>query len=597
MEHKLFKPKTLDEGKNAVVGDCNGIPMETRYKEETPVFAKKILELTGGKYRILDYGCGIGRLAKEILRQTLEPSMLVIGVDNSHEMLEQAAQNVSNSRFVALLPEELDTYKQGFNTAVLAYVLQHAPAIAIRGILRRIHHYLKDNGCLLYCSSDYRMAIRFDNGGFFDDRFLGVDLREELSRYFDLVGPAFTDEELERNKAVKCMVKGINYNTGGQGLAHPALVYKKRKPGGAAPKVERSPEEARADASQERKDTGTVEIQAGGESLQKVKNPRRLILVQKQSPGDVMMATVALRDLHQTYPGEYITDMRSPCNEIFLNNPYVTPIDIKDKNREHQVIEELKGDDKHPPITHEDVLFVNLHYPMIHQSGMLGTHFADAMTEFLSQQLKRPIKRHGLHPELYMDQSEALWPSPVTRETGYEGKYWVLNAGSKSDYPLKQYPYYQEVVDLLKDKVQFVQVGVKSGGHHHKPLSGVVDMIGKTTLRDLMRAIYHAEGILTCVSVHTHIAAAFRKPCVVIAGGREGSRWEYYSDQRFLCVNGALDCCHLDGCWKSTADQCLHINNGVPLCMDLIRPEDVANAVEMYYKGRVLKKEKAVVKW
>ena len=30
MEHNLFKPQDFNQGKHAVVGDCNGIPMEER---------------------------------------------------------------------------------------------------------------------------------------------------------------------------------------------------------------------------------------------------------------------------------------------------------------------------------------------------------------------------------------------------------------------------------------------------------------------------------------------------------------------------------------------------------------------------------------
>ena len=86
-----------------------------------------------------------------------------------------------------------------------------------------------------------------------------------------------------------------------------------------------------------------------------------------------------------------------------------------------------------------------------------------------------------------------------------------------------------------------------------------------------------------------HIAAALEKPCVVVAGGREGTRWELYPNQRFLYTNGALDCAMYDGCWKSKVEECAHLEAGVPLCMEIIRPEDIVRAMEMYYLGGVLK--------
>ena len=181
---------------------------------------------------------------------------------------------------------------------------------------------------------------------------------------------------------------------------------------------------------------------------------------------------------------------------------------------------------------------------------------------------------------------------------GIEEPYWVVNAGSKGDYTLKQYPYYQEAIDLLTEKVdipgcmsvsqeaRFVQIGQRT--HNHKALTGVIDMVGETSLRELFRLIYHAEGVITCVSLPMHVAAALRKPCVVIAGAREGTRWELYSSHQFLYVNGCLPCAQYGGCWLSKVDECNNKVKGVPKCMRLIEPRDVARAVERYYEGGII---------
>lgn len=39
---------------------------------------------------------------------------------------------------------------------------------------------------------------------------------------------------------------------------------------------------------------------------------RKLILKNHQSPGDVMMLTAAVRDLHACQPGKFLTDVRMP---------------------------------------------------------------------------------------------------------------------------------------------------------------------------------------------------------------------------------------------------------------------------------------------
>jgi len=115
MEHNLFKPNSFEEGRHGVVGDCNGISMEERWKIETPLFAKAILQQYFGKFDcatcvpnspiILDYGCGVGRLSKEILIKS--PHSLVTGVDASTEMMTEAKAYVANERFNTCAPENL----------------------------------------------------------------------------------------------------------------------------------------------------------------------------------------------------------------------------------------------------------------------------------------------------------------------------------------------------------------------------------------------------------------------------------------------------------------------------------------------------------
>ena len=154
---------------------------------------------------------------------------------------------------------------------------------------------------------------------------------------------------------------------------------------------------------------------------------------------------------------------------------------------------------------------------------------------------------------------------------------------------------------MLKGEVQFIQVGQLE--HSHKPLEGALDMRGKTDLRQLFRLSYHAEGAVSAVSLQMVVMAAFQKPCVVVSGGREPIRWQMYPNHRFLAVNGSIICAAYDGCWKSKKQDCVNLvevndSNGfaanVPLCMEMIRPEDIVRAIRLYYIGGVLKTEEKV---
>lgn len=295
---------------------------------------------------------------------------------------------------------------------------------------------------------------------------------------------------------------------------------------------------------------------------------KKLILKNRLSPGDILIMTGALRDLKLAYPNDYLIDARSPCPEIFYYNSRITPLNENDK----------------------DVEIIDMEYPLINHSGYTGLHFSDGHRLFLQDRLQRKIPKTSMRPEIFLSQDELLWTNRLRIEFDFEGKYWLINAGIKNDYPLKWYPYYQEVVDLLKDKITFVQVG--HNAHHHPALNGVFDLRGKTTLRQLFSLSYYAEGAICAVSLQMVIMQTFKKPCVVINGGREGMRWQAINDHVFLHTNGRLECCLEDGCWKSKIDDCVNKNGDVPKCMELITPEIVANSILSYYDGGRLKYDK-----
>ena len=556
MNHNLFKPANIDDGKHAVVGNCNGISAEERWETETPLFAKAILSNLHGN-TILDYGCGIGRITKELITQN--NSVEITGVDASQDMLQLATDYISDNRFTAMFPQDIPKDIK-FDLIYCIYVLQHVPAIEIREILNRIYDHLSDNGVFIYCSSDYRMAIRFDGQGFFDDRFLGVNLQEEVERKFDKISELFTDIDYEHNPTLRTMVLGEGNN-----LPHPAFVFKK-KPNDSIPKPVK---------------------------IIRQKQPQKLILVARQSPGDVLVMGNAIACLQKSYQNKYQIEVRTSSTDIFKNNPFITK-HIYDECK-YKEIENKFSLTPHSDMTKDsrtswldDIMVIDMHYPAIHQSGQSGKHFTSAYIEWLEYILDLKINQSFMRPEIYLDQNEMNWYSPIVSEHKYRGRYWILNAGGKNDFTLKQYSHYQEVVNRLKSfDIKCVQIGQLE--HEHKPLENVLSMIGKTDIRQLFRLIYKSDGVITPVSFPMHIAGALEYPCVVVAGAREGARWESYPNHQFLSVNGCLPCAKYDGCWKSKTAECDNKINNIPKCLSLIDPEDIVRSVLRYYKGGYLK--------
>ncbi|MGO8699964.1 MAG: glycosyltransferase family 9 protein [Limisphaerales bacterium] len=315
--------------------------------------------------------------------------------------------------------------------------------------------------------------------------------------------------------------------------------------------------------------------------------PKKLILKNFLSPGDIVMLTAAVRDLHKCHPNQFVTDVRTSCPPLWDNNPYITPLDEKDP----------------------EVRALKCEYPMIHRSNSLPVHFLHGFVEFLNAQLKLQIRLSAFRGDIHISPREKSWFSQVREIAGEDIPFWIIVAGGKSDFTIKWWDprRFQEVVNYFRGKILFVQVGAKE--HHHPALHGVLDLRGKTDPRQLVRLMYHAQGVLCPVTFAMHLAAAVEvkggvpknRPCVVVAGGREPSQWEAYPHHQYIHTNGALPCCDNGGCWKSRTvklgdgdskdkpeNLCVDVAGALPRCMDMITAQDVCRRIKLYFDGGVL---------
>ena len=311
---------------------------------------------------------------------------------------------------------------------------------------------------------------------------------------------------------------------------------------------------------------------------------RKLILKCGLSPGDIVMLTAAVRDLHHWYPGQFATDVRTLCPDLWENNPHLTSLRDDDSEAEQ----------------------IDCVYPLIDRCNESPYHCLHGFVEFLNGRLHLSIKPTIFKGDIHLSGQEKAWYSQVREVTGEDTPFWIVAAGGKYDLTIKwwQTERYQEVVDHFCGQIQFVQVG--GDGHHHPKLKGVIDLRGRTSLRELIRLVYHSQGVLCSVTALMHLAAAVEtkrgqpanRPCVVVAGGREPAHWEAYPDHQFIHTNGALRCCQNGGCWKDRVVRlrdgderdkpdhlCEDVVNGLPRCLDLITPAEVVRRIELYFKG------------
>lgn len=313
----------------------------------------------------------------------------------------------------------------------------------------------------------------------------------------------------------------------------------------------------------------------------------KLILRNFQSAGDIVMLTAAVRDMHRCYPGRYLTDVRTSCSDLWIGNPWLTPLDEKDP----------------------EVRVIDCHYPIIHKSNSAPYHFLFGFVEYLNDELGLRIQPTEYRGDIHLTEEEKTWFDRVEGAKGAARPFWLFASGGKWDYTIKWWSgsRYQEVVDHFRGRIDFVQVG--ESHHHHPDIDGVIDLRGKTSLRQLVRLAYHAQGVISAVSLLMHLSAAVpakdgmarNRPCIVLAGGREPPHFTAYPHHQFIHTVGALRCCDNGGCWKSRtvplgdgdakdepSQLCLDVVGELPRCMHMITSDEVIRRIEMYFEGGAL---------
>lgn len=288
--------------------------------------------------------------------------------------------------------------------------------------------------------------------------------------------------------------------------------------------------------------------------------PKSLLLVQNQCPGDILMLTAAVRDLHRAYPD--IKILVSTTNQyLWQNNPNIT-----DGFRAEKTI--------------------RLGYETPRMRGFRGEkhHFIYAFHDTLEKELNILIPRGEPYPDIYLSDKEkegrVLSNKPVL----------LINAGSKPDFPIKQWPVsrFQRVVDALKDHYTIIQIGDVRHNAKHPELHGVISMLGCTPERNLLSLMYSADAVLTGVSYPMHLCAALnakddkKRKCVVVAGWREDLYWEKYPDHDYLTGKPCEQCLE-HACWRrylsaqghNPAEVCTNVEHGAAKCLTDISVGDV----------------------
>jgi len=286
--------------------------------------------------------------------------------------------------------------------------------------------------------------------------------------------------------------------------------------------------------------------------------------------GDQVVFTGALRALHKSQPERFITGINIDRDiDLLWNNPYISKVVSND-----------------PSVK----VFTKSIGGNFRNYKTSGKHCIEVFVEKLAKMLDVQIKIDEMRGDIHLSDEEQSRPP-----SGLEGRrYWIIVAGCKTGVPTKSWSTvnYQAVVDALAGKIHFVQCGSRQAGWH-PPLRDVTNLVAKTSVRDLIRTIYHADGVLCPITSLMHLAAAIPvkstylnpRPCVVLAGGREPITYVTYPGHIVLATIGKLPCSlkpcgHSKFAPKGGCKRPITMGSQkIPECMKLIQPSQVVTAI------------------
>jgi SAM-dependent methyltransferase len=176
---EIFDARNIDQARQVILTG-EGSTTEERWVAETAWLANEISHsmTIAPDTIIVDYGCGIGRMAKELIERY---GCRVVGVDISDNMRALAIDYVRSNRFMSVSPEMLDALvERGFraDAGIAIWVLQHClkPADDID----RIHRTLKPGADFFLLNNIHRAVPTVEKAWVND----GLDIKAMVGQRF-----------------------------------------------------------------------------------------------------------------------------------------------------------------------------------------------------------------------------------------------------------------------------------------------------------------------------------------------------------------------------------------------------------------------------
>jgi ADP-heptose:LPS heptosyltransferase len=281
-------------------------------------------------------------------------------------------------------------------------------------------------------------------------------------------------------------------------------------------------------------------------------NKPDVVLSYGNSLGDDLLCTILARQLRRK--GVQRIWMRSSFPELFYNNPDFERIITKPISRSKaNYVDRFISQHKIPVITPTYTTYI----PETDADIIPSKHIIQLMCDSVSADYPKDLK-----PYLFLSDEEKekgkIAPNQICiQSTGKGAKNYIGN----KDWITERFG---EVSTLLSKTHTVVQVGSTTD----ELLPDVLDLRGKTSVRETASVLYNSQFFLGNVGFLMHLARSVNCKSVIIFGGREHPSQSGYEFN--INLYSAVPC---SPCWlRNTCP-----NNKI--CMSNIKTADVVQAI------------------
>ncbi|NPA53715.1 MAG: lipopolysaccharide heptosyltransferase II [Aquificae bacterium] len=269
----------------------------------------------------------------------------------------------------------------------------------------------------------------------------------------------------------------------------------------------------------------------------------KILVWQTAFLGDLILTTPLIASIKRHFPESKIDIITKPFGKDVLKyNPYINQIIVFDKKKDSNIklIKRIKKEKYNlaisPHRSHrasyslflsgikERIGFDKAGFSFLYTKTIPhrfdGTHEIDRNLSLLKALENYSEEKLVKNPEIFLDQKE----EKAFRSFGLEEKNYVLIApGSKWETKRWTIEGFSKVIDILSEKEKVVLIGGKEDLEYGNEIlknvqKPVLNLIGKTSLRESFSLIKHAKALISNDSAPVHMAVAFNTPVVDIYG-------------------------------------------------------------------------------